>query len=86
VIAHGWLISAWHPSSAAQQGREARVAAIRGTLAAISAKLDPSWLPADVIQGLLAERDTLLLELQGYGELPYNVRRDGAQRYIRKAS
>lgn len=84
MIAHGWLMSSWHPSSAAQHARDARVAAIQGELAQIANALLPCWLPADELTHLLALRDALLLELQTYGSLPWCVRRDGAQRYVRK--
>jgi hypothetical protein len=79
-------MSAWHPSSAVQEARDARITAINARLVAISEALLPSFLPAAHVMALTAERDALWLELADAGEFPCLVRKDGAARYARKAA
>jgi len=82
-----WAMSAWFPSSAAQNARESRVDAIRHRLAMIGFDLaEKSWLPASDLITLITERDALWLELADAGEFPCLVRKDGAARYARKAA
>jgi hypothetical protein len=80
-----WAMTAWHPSSAAQHAREARVKAIWDRLPVLAHELEPSFLPGVVLTQVMAERDALWLELAELGEFPYLVRKDGPARYARKA-
>lgn len=80
-----WATTAGADAWKRQRTREMRVAAINTRLGQINAHLDASWLPAETILALTAERDDLWLELARDGEWPFYVRRDGPARYQRKA-